>query len=170
MWSFKNSFLLDPSAFAMLKLCCSDCYELMVILRGQTQDLFPIRGHHATVFGMLLPQWLPRVDIEVLVLLFKSLWLNNFALSWWNLGRLKTIGIMFLRMYIDTQILGRVLLLAAVAVLLHQTLQLKIRLQIWLNGWSTEGQWHHRFKLKRERWRLQVGKVVQFYIDVFTMY
>jgi hypothetical protein len=49
---------MDPQFIAVSKLCCPVCWELLQILRGATED-FSVRGHHATMYPVELPPWIP---------------------------------------------------------------------------------------------------------------
>jgi hypothetical protein len=41
------------------KLCCPVCWELLKILRNNDSTDLYVDGHHATLFQVELPEWLP---------------------------------------------------------------------------------------------------------------
>lgn len=67
---------LDQSFIAIPKPCCPACWELLHILRDDTNN-FNVRGHHTMVYPFELPQWLPRNTVEKMVDRFESILLGE---------------------------------------------------------------------------------------------
>ena len=58
---------MDQNFIVVSRRCCPICWEVLDILRGDT-DRFRVRGHHATLFPVELPEWLsPRVVDEMII-------------------------------------------------------------------------------------------------------
>ena len=51
---------------AVSKLCCPICWELLDVLRGNSED-FEVRGRHTTIYPVELPPWLPTEYMEQMV-------------------------------------------------------------------------------------------------------
>ena len=61
---------LDEHNIGVSKLCCLVCWELLIRLRAEAGTTFQVRGHHATLFYLHLPSWLPTDNVHALVLKF----------------------------------------------------------------------------------------------------
>jgi len=55
------------------KLCCPVCWELLKILRTDDSTDFHVDGHHATLFQVELPVWLPLEIVVKLTAQFKKI-------------------------------------------------------------------------------------------------
>jgi hypothetical protein len=55
---------------AVSKLCCPVCWELLAVLRGDTNK-YQVRGRHATVYPVDLPAWLPAGVLEEMIRRFR---------------------------------------------------------------------------------------------------
>lgn len=53
--------LLQSGMISASKLCCPVCWELLEILRKDSENALPLllRGHHSTIYPVELPKWLP---------------------------------------------------------------------------------------------------------------
>jgi hypothetical protein len=60
------------------KLCCPVCWQLMEILRGDSED-FRVRGRHTTMFPVGLPSWLPIDVLQQMVDRFKKFLLDELV-------------------------------------------------------------------------------------------
>jgi hypothetical protein len=62
---------LDVTGFAISKLCCPICWELLQILRGSSHS-FMVRGYHTSFYPVELPSWLPVFVLEDMVRRFEE--------------------------------------------------------------------------------------------------
>ena len=83
------------------KRCCPICWELLDILRGETNP-FRVRGRHATLFPVELPEWLSPQVVDEMITRFQEILYDeilrmlkfessdNHPPSWQNISDLST--------------------------------------------------------------------------------
>ena len=54
------------------KRCCPICWELLDILRGETKR-FRVRGRHATLYPVELPEWLSPWVVDKMIIRFQEI-------------------------------------------------------------------------------------------------
>jgi hypothetical protein len=58
------------------KPCCPACWELLDILRDET-DQFAVAGRHTTIYPVELPHWLPDTVLEKMLVRFNMILLDQ---------------------------------------------------------------------------------------------
>jgi len=63
---------MDQNFIVVSRRCCPICWELLDILRGKSQR-FAVRGRHATLFPVELPEWLSPQVVEEMITRFQGI-------------------------------------------------------------------------------------------------
>ena len=92
---------MDENFIVVSRRCCPICWELLDILRGETKR-FRVRGRHATLFPVELPEWLPPQVMDEMITRFQEILYdeilrmmkfessNNRPPSWQSISNLST--------------------------------------------------------------------------------
>jgi hypothetical protein len=70
------------------QLCCSICWEIIKILRGNGEE-FEIRGRHSMLYALELPQHLPFEVLDGLIQRFKGFLQTEFQLMFQKWHKVK---------------------------------------------------------------------------------